>query len=157
MKLRLAALAFTFSALAFAQDTTLGKPLTLAQSATLIQLFAKADSLVGQTVQVTAKVTEVCEMMGCWMDLTDNEGHLLRIKVDDGDIVFPKDSVGKTAIVEGKLEKSELSKEQVIAAAKHEAEEQHKKFNPGKIKAGKTTYQIAGWGAVIKAAVIAAK
>ncbi len=100
MKLRLAALAFTFSALAFAQDTTLGKPLTLAQSATLIQLFAKADSLVGQTVQVTAKVTEVCEMMGCWMDLTDNEGHLLRIKVDDGDIVFPKDSVGKTAIVE---------------------------------------------------------
>lgn len=149
MKIRLAALALTFSALAFAQDTTLGKPLTLTQPATLTQLFAKADSLAGKTVQVTGKVTEVCEMMGCWMDITDTEGHLLRIKVDDGDIVFPKDSVGKTAIVEGKLEKSELSKEQVIAAAKHEAEEQHKKFNPSKIKAGKTTYQIAGTGAVI--------
>lgn len=149
MKFRLAALALSFTAITFAQNTTLGKALTLDKPVTLATLYADPASQVGKTVQVSGKVSEVCEMMGCWMDLNDSEGHLLRIKVDDGVIVFPKDSVGKPAIVEGKLEKIEQTKEQVIAAAKHEAEEQHRKFDASKIKSGKTTYQIAGTGAVI--------
>ena len=151
MKFRLAALALSLSALAVAQDTTLGKPLTLANPVTLATLYAAPAAQVGKTVQVSGKVTEVCEMMGCWMNLTDAEGHLLRIKVNDGDIVFPKDSIGKNAIAEGTLEKLEQTKEQVIAAAKHEAEEQKRAFDPSKIKSGKTTYQIAGTGAVISA------
>ena len=87
-------------------------------------------------------------MEGCWMALSDN-GQLLRIKVNDGDIVFPKESVGKMAIAEGKLEKFELTREQTIARAKHEADEQGRKFDPKSIKSGSVVYQIAGTGAVL--------
>ena len=133
----------------FAADQKLGQPLTAKESLTLTALYAKADPLVGKTIQVKATVTEVCQAMGCWMSLSDTDGHTLRIKVDDGVIVFPKDSVGKTAIAEGKLEKIEMTREQAVAAAKEEAEETGRKFNPASIKSGKTVYELAGSGAVI--------
>jgi hypothetical protein len=90
-------------------------------------------------------------MMGCWMNLTSDSGKMVRIKVNDGEIVFPKDSAGKMAVAEGKFSKTELTKEQAIAQAKHEAEENKKKFNEASITSSKTTYQIQGSGAVILA------
>ncbi len=133
----------------FSADQKLGKPLAAASPISLAAVFANPDKFVNHTVQVEGKVTEVCQAMGCWMNLTDAGGHLLRIKVEDGDLVFPKDSVGKTAIAEGRLEKHELTREQTIAAAKHEAEDAGRSFDPSKIKEGKAEYQIAGSGAVI--------
>jgi hypothetical protein len=150
MTVRFAALAFSFASLAFADDLRLGKPLTLDAPVTLATLLAGADAMAGKTVQVSGKVTEVCEMAGCWMSLADTEGHLLRIKVEDGVIVFPKTAVGKAAIAEGKLEKFERTREELIEEGKHEAAEQHRKFDASKIKTGKTVYQIAGTGAVIR-------
>jgi hypothetical protein len=130
-------------------DQKLSQPLTIKDAMPLSALMAAPSPYVGKTVQVKGKVTEVCEMAGCWMNLTDDDGHLLRIKVDDGVLVFPKDSVGKRAIAEGKLEKHEMTRDQLIAEAKHESEESGRKFNPAKIKSGKTVYQIAGSGALI--------
>jgi hypothetical protein len=130
-------------------DQRLGAPLTVTEAMPLATLMAAPEPFVGKTVQVSGKVIEVCEMAGCWMNLTDNEGHVLRIKVEDGVIVFPKDSVGKQAIAEGKLEKHEMTRAQLIEQAKHEAEESGRKFNPARIKSGKTVYQIAGSGAVV--------
>ena len=138
-----------FVSVSFAAEQKLGQPLTIKDAMPLATLMAEPAPHVGKTVQVTGKVAEVCEMAGCWMNLTDDSGHLLRIKVEDGVIVFPKDSIGKVAIAEGKLEKHEMSREQLVAEAKHEAEESGHRFNPSKIKAGKTVYQIAGSGAVI--------
>jgi hypothetical protein len=71
------------------------------------------------------------------------------VKVQDGDIVFPKSAVGRTAIAEGTLNRLQLSKEQAIARAKHEAEERGTKFDPASVKSGATIYQIQGTGAVI--------
>ncbi len=143
-------LASVFTSFAVAADQKLGQAFTAKDSITVTELLAKPAPLVGQTVQVKGQVTEVCEMMGCWMELADNQGHHVHIKVDDGgDIVFPKDSVGKTAIAEGKLEKIVMSREQAVAAAKEQAEETGRKFDPKKIKSGKTVYQIAGTGALI--------
>jgi hypothetical protein len=137
------------TALALA-GTKLGKPLTMEQPMTVEQLQGKAAQLTGKTVQVKGKVTEVCQMMGCWMALASaNGGATIRIKVDDGDIVFPKEAVGKMAIAEGKLDRLELTREEAIAHARHEAEERGRKFDESKIKSGKVVYQIAGSGAVI--------
>jgi hypothetical protein len=133
----------------FAAEQKLGKPLTEKESISLSTLFAEPAPLVGKTVQVKARVTEVCQMMGCWMNLTDDQGHLLRIKVEDGVIVFPKDSIGRTAIAEGKLEKREMTREALVEQGKHEAEESGRKFDPASVKAGKTIYELAGSGAVI--------
>jgi hypothetical protein len=85
------------------------------------------------------------------MQLADAaSGKGIRIKVNDGEIVFPKDAIGKMAIAEGKLSKMELTKDQATAEAKHEAEEQGRKFDPKKVKGGSVTYQIDGTGAVIQ-------
>lgn len=123
-----------------------GKPLTLDKPIAVATIMAAPDQYVGKTVQVKGKVTEVCEMMGCWLQIVDNE-KAIRIKVNDGEIMFPKNSVGRTAIAEGTLKKLTLTKDQAIARAKHEAEEQHRKFNPDSIKTGMIIYQVQGTGA----------
>ncbi len=143
------AILLLLAAVAPAAERKLGKPLTAGAPVSLQALYANADSKVGKTVQVQGKVVEVCEMAGCWMNLTDDKGNLLRIKVDDGVIEFPKDSVGKTAIAEGILEKRQMTREQLIEQSKEEAQESGRKFNPASIKSGKTVYQIAGTGAAI--------
>lgn len=131
-------------------ELRLGQPLTQAQPMTVSALLRDAAALEGKTVQVKGKVTEVCQMMGCWMNLVDAlTQQSVRIKVNDGDIIFPKDAPGRMAVAEGKLKKIVLSREQAVAMARHEAEEQGRKFDPASVKAGKTFYQIQGTGAVL--------
>ena len=132
-----------------AAENKLGKPLTVKEPMPLATLLAHPDDYVGKTVQVKGKIVEVCQMMGSWMNLADDNGKMIRIKVNDGDITFPKDAPGKMAVAEGKLVKMELTRDQVIAQAKHEAEEQGRKFDPSTVKSGKTIYQIDGSGAVL--------
>lgn len=134
----------------FAAEQKFGQAFTLKESVPVSKIMEAPDNLVNKTVQVKGKVTEVCQMMGCWMSLVDPAtGQALRIKVVDGEISFPKESVGRMAVAEGTLKKFVLSKEQTISAARHEAEEQGRKFDPASIKDGKTIYQIQGTGAVL--------
>lgn len=131
-------------------ETKLGKPLTLTKSVSVSKLMANPGASVGKTVQVTGRVTEVCEKMGCWLNLVDpTSAKQVRFRVNDGEIVIPKDSIGKMATAEGKLVKFELTREQTIARARHEAEEQGRKFDPEAIKTGSTVYQIQGMGVSI--------
>jgi len=132
-----------------AADLKLGKPLTQKEPLPLATVLAKPADYIGKTIQVKGKITEVCEMMGCWMDLTNDEGQKLRIKVNDGEIEFPKNAAGKTAVAEGRFDKIELTKEQAIERAKEEAEDKGKRFDPASVKSGMTIYQIQGTGAVI--------
>lgn len=146
----LLALLLVFSLPALAGELKLGKPLTQKESITVDKLMGSPDKYVNKTVQVKGKITEVCQQMGCWMMLVDADGaKAVRIKVNDGEIEFPKNASGKIAVAEGKFTKKELTKEQAISAAKHEAEEQKKEFDASKITSGKTVYQIQGTGAVI--------
>ena len=143
-------LIFAVACSLFAGPKKLGKPLTLKQQSSISQIVADPASFEGKIVQVKGKVSEVCEMMGCWMTIADAEsGKHIKVKVKDGEIVFPKDAIGKTAIAEGKLVKLSLTKEQAIAQAKHEAEEQGRTFNPESVTGPVEIYQIQGSGAVI--------
>ena len=142
--------ALLLTAVIFAAEVKLGRPLEIKDPLSIADLVAKPESYVDRTVQVKGKVTEVCQMMGCWMAIADPANNKsIRIKVNDGEIVFPKDAAGKTAIAEGKLVKLSLSREQAIAQAKHEAEEQGRKFDPKSVKGPTVNYQIQGTGAVL--------
>jgi hypothetical protein len=136
--------------LCLAGEVKLGKPLTLKETTPIAKINANPEAFVGKTVQVKGKVADVCQMMGCWMNLVDaSGGEPVRIKVNDGEIVFPETSVGKTAVAEGKFVKISLTKEQAMAQAKHEAGESGRKLNPATVTSAKTIYQIEGTGAVI--------
>src|SRR5450432_192148 len=97
-------------------ESKLGKPLTLDQPSSIHQILGDPTAYANKTVQVKGKVTEVCQMMGCWMALVDPDDSTksIRVQVKDGDIVFPKDSAGKIAIAEGTLIKQELTRDQVV-------------------------------------------
>ncbi len=148
--MRIIASFLLLASLCLASDIKLGKPLMLKQPVSIAEVMQNPDAFVGQTIQVKGKITEVCQMMGCWMNLVDPATNkAIRIKVKDGEIVFPKDATGKTAVAEGNLTRLELTKEQAVAQAKHEAEENGKKFDPNSVKAPATIYQIQGTGAVL--------
>jgi hypothetical protein len=121
-----------------------GEPLTGKPVVALAALKAKPEAFVGKEFQVKGKVTEVCQMMGCWVMLTDGKA-ALRYQADEKVVSFPKTaSVGRMATVEGKLAKYELTKEQAIAEAKHAAADAGRKFNPASVKGPQVIYQIEG-------------
>jgi NACalpha-BTF3-like transcription factor len=148
MRLLIAILTLTLCSLA--ADSKLGAPLALKSQTPIADLSGKPTDYVGKQVQVKGKVTEVCQNMGCWMMLVDPANNAkVRIKVKDGEIVFPKEAVGKMAVAEGKFVEIKMTKEQAIERAKHEAEENKKPFDPASVTGPQTIYQIAGSGAVI--------
>lgn len=133
-----------------AGEMKLGAPLALKKQTAISALESKPATFVDKQVQVKGKVVEVCEKAGCWMNLVDPKTNAkVRIKVKDGEIVFPKEAIGKMAVAEGTFVKIDLTKDQLIAQLKHEAEENHKKFDPATVTEGKTIYQIKGAGAVV--------
>jgi hypothetical protein len=147
MKLLLVAL--TAISLASAADLKLGTPLAAGTPIALATLLSHSEAYAGKTVQVKGKIAAVCQEMGCWMDLVNDAGQKIRIKVNDGEIEFPKDSAGKTAIAEGKFTKVVLTRDEAVEQAKESAKESGKKFDPASIKSGASYYQIQGTGAVI--------
>ena len=75
-------------------------------------VLANAGSLVGKMVVVEGVIVDVCQARGCWMDLAgEKPGERLKIKVEDGVIVFPMEARGKKALVRGVLEALNLSKD----------------------------------------------
>lgn len=135
-----------------AQDwKTFGKDLTLKDTTLISTILSNPDAFVGQKVLVEGRVVDVCKKRGCWMELaSDKEFQSIRVKVNDGEIVFPLEAKGRLALVEGIVEKLEISKEQLIKAMKHHAEEQGEPFDSTKITEGKTIYRLKGLGAKIQ-------
>jgi hypothetical protein len=133
-----------------ASDENLGAPLTLKTQTPIAELLAKPARFVGRSVQVKGKITDVCQKMGCWIMLLDAAtGASIRIKANDGEIVFSKESVGKMAVAEGSFHGIKLTRAQAVERAKHEAEEKGAKFDPASVSGPVTIYQIQGTGAVI--------
>jgi len=133
-----------------AGETVLGKGVKTAAAVAIDELLASPDRYVGQTVRVAGKVVDVCSHRGCWMQLGNDKGQLVRVKVRDGDIVFPVSARGRPAEAEGVFAKTELSPDDALARAKHLAEEAGKPFDPATAKAETVVYQINGTGAVIR-------
>lgn len=143
----LAALASTPAAAA----TKYGKGISEGAPVKLSELMAKPDAYVGKVVKVEGLITEVCPKRGCWINVAgDEEFRTIKVKVEDGVIVFPLTDKGKKVVAEGTFRKMELTKEQAIARAKHEAEEKGTKFDPASVTGPVTVYQIQGTGAVVE-------
>ena len=127
-----------------------GKEITLKNKTKISEIMANPQKFIGKTVLVEGTVVGVCEKKGCWMDIaSDAQFQKIKIKVKDGEIVFPMEEKGKTALVEGTVYEIKMTEEQAIAAAKNEAEEHGKEFDPSTIKGPVTLYQIKGLGAIV--------
>jgi hypothetical protein len=65
------------------------------------EILAKIDEYDGKVMRVQGTVAAVCQHRGCWMDIAGVDGSTIRIKVKDGEVVFPKTATGKKVIAEG--------------------------------------------------------
>lgn len=130
--------------------TLYGERPTLTDTTLVSAILADPEPYVGQRVLLTGTVVEVCEKRGCWLQLAgDQESQVLRVKVEDGVIIFPLTARGHAAVVEGVVEKIVMSADEARAAAMHHAEEQGLPFDSTAVFEPTTTYQLRGIGAVI--------
>lgn len=127
-----------------------GEALTLSETTSVSSILEDPESLLGETLLIEGRVLNVCEMRGCWMEIAgDKPFQTIRVKVDDGVIVFPMTAKGKTARVEGQLYKIEMTLEEARAFLAHQAEEKGEPFDSTTVEGPMTLYQIKGAGAVI--------
>ena len=146
------------------EGTDYGKGVTIDTGVPVETLLASPDDYLGKAIRVDGVITGVCKKRGCWMQITDSEtGNGVRIKVDDGVIVFPYTAMGKKASAEGVFDAITLTPEQIEArAAQQAAEHDHAegescdKTDPKKEGAGcdapvqdNRIFMIRGTGAVI--------
>ena len=129
-----------------AEEVKLGKPIAVKSATPIKDILSQPDKYLGKDVLIEGEITEVCQNMGCWINVKDaSTSEVIQVKVDDGVIVFPKDGAGKKVVAQGKLEKVAVTKEEL----QHQAEESGKKVDTSKITGGKTIYRIKGEGAII--------
>jgi len=135
----------------YSQSEKYGKEISLKEKTSISKILDKPEDYVSKTVLVEGEILEVCAMAGCWMELkSDAENQKVKIKVKDGDIVFPVEAKGKSALVEGTVYKIELTKEEAIEYYEHVAAEQSTEFDSATVTGPITLYQIKGIGAEIK-------
>jgi uncharacterized protein DUF4920 len=133
-----------------AEETAYGEALTAGETLKISTILARSDDYVGKRVRVEGRVADVCPMKGCWMELEESPQAKIRVKVEDGVIVFPVSAKGKAAAAEGILESIPLTRERYAAWLEHEAEERGQTFDPATVGDGPyRILQIRGTGAKI--------
>ena len=133
---------------AFAKD--FGQGVTLSEETAISSILDTPADYVGKKVKVSGLIIDVCSTRGCWIYLAgDRDFEKIRIKVTDGEIVFPMEARGKVATVEGVVESMVLTREEVIKRRKHQADEKGITFDPASVTSGETVLRIRGLGASI--------
>jgi hypothetical protein len=141
--------ALLIPALSLAGETVYGKGVSSRETMPVSELLAHPDTYVGKTVRVQGLAVGVCEHRGCWINIgSDKEGESVRVKVEDGVIVFPASILGSTVIAEGVWTANKLDLETTKKYCGAQAEQKGEEFNPDNVTACMTLYQISGTGAV---------
>lgn len=133
------------------EGDSFGLPLTLGEPTAVSEIEKSPESFVGKRILITGTVVEVCAKRGCWLDLaSDTPFEKIQVKVTDGVIVFPMSARGRTAHVEGIIEKIELSEKEALEYRSHQAEEKGVPFDPAAVRGPQTIYRLKALGAVIE-------
>ena len=130
---------------AVAKDKVYGKGVSKGDISKISAIMADTDGFQGKTVRIEGTAVAVCSHRGCWVEIaSDTEGETLRLKVTDGEIVFPKKVVGEHIVAEGMFTANHVTKDHKACSHKGGHDE-------GKEEAGSCTtyYQVTGTGAVV--------
>ena len=140
------------AALALAGDEKrYGEDLSLKEKTKISDILASPEQFSGKKVLVEGPVIDVCQERGCWIKIgSDKEFESIRLKVDDGVIIFPMEAKGQNALAEGIVSVRTMSREDQIKQGEYLAKEEGTTFDPSTVKGPKTVIQIKGEGAIIK-------
>ena len=131
-----------------------GDKIDLKTVTSIDQLLTHSALYIDKEVLIEGKISAVCPMKGCWIDVksveTDSE---LRLKVTDGEIVFPLSGEGRKIKAEGIFQKLELTHDQAVNRKIHFADEKGITLHPDSVHirpADLTSYRVYVSGAVIE-------
>ena len=124
-------------------ETKLGEGVTLKEPTAIAALVARPGDYSGKTIRIDGVATAVCTAMGCWMAVASESapnGPVVRLKVEDGVIVFPVTAKGKKVSAQGVFEAMSDADEHAKEAAGEHAKQDAK---------ASAAYQIKATGALI--------
>ncbi len=117
------------------------------------QLLKNPNNYINKNILAAGVVKEVCPMRGCWIQISDeSQIGIIRVKVTDGEIVFPKSAKNHNITVQGTFMRLNLTKEQAINWKIHLEAEKGIELNPNDIVLKEEDYyeyRINCTGAVI--------
>ena len=99
-----------------------GAGVAIDQPTPIADIVSNPEKFVGMTLRIDGTATAVCAHMGCWMAVSESvaEGAAtVRLKVEDGVIVFPVSAKGKRAAAQGVVQRVTADSEGQSAAAEH--------------------------------------
>ncbi len=151
LKLIMAAALLTFAAAgALAESQTFGAGVSSENLVKVSELLEHPDKYVGETIRVEGIAVGVCSHRGCWVEIaSDKEGETVRVKVKDGEIVFPPELLGSNLAAEGVWTANKLDLDTTKKVCEHRAHEAGEDFDPETVTECMTLYQITGTGAVV--------
>ncbi len=97
-----------------ADGNRFGAPLSAGTAIPVGQVLAAPESFVDKTLLVSGTVRNVCQMSGCWLELTEGDAkNGCRVTFKNYGFFVPKDAQGATATVEGVVAVKTLPKSEV--------------------------------------------
>ena len=131
--------------------TTFGKMNCSKEITPISKLLSDVEQYKNQYVTISGTITNVCKSRGCWMEFaSDKKYQILKIKVKDGDMVFPMTARGKKGYACGKLEGHTVSESDRKKMAKHRAEKYGEKLDLNKITGPEAYFQFVPSGVTIE-------
>ena len=131
----------------------LGIEISNTDVSSITELLNNPSGYLGNNVTINGTIVDVCPMMGCWIEVKDfTSEEVIRVKVKDGDIIFPKESKNKEVLVEGVFSKLDFTEEQAIHWKIHLAEEKGIQLSSEDITLDASDlveYRVQGLGAQI--------
>ncbi len=91
-----------------------GEAVVAAEIHPLDTIVAKPSDYFERTLLVEAKVNEVCQKAGCWMQVEDANGKTALVRWETGcggKYAFPKDTAGERILIQGSFYPKEISPE----------------------------------------------
>jgi hypothetical protein len=84
------------------QFQSFGNPITSESAVTITDLLAALDGKDSVEAKVTGQINNVCQMKGCWMNISDDAAtEPVFVQFKDYAFFVPKDAAGKEVVIEG--------------------------------------------------------
>ena len=134
-------------------DGEYGEGISIEMDTSIGDILSDPERYIGTDLVAEGSIVEVCPMRGCWIVVEDRDtNQSIRVKVTDGDIVFPLSSKGHEVRVEGRLSKLEFTEKQARSWKAHLEREKGNVVSPDSVTITDddlVEYRIIGKGAQI--------
>lgn len=91
------------------EQTQFGDELSDRETTTLASITDDPQQFAGQVVKTEGEITQVCQRMGCWMEMRAEGAPAVRVPMAGHSFFLPRDASGRHATIEGEVALRELS------------------------------------------------